>query len=152
VTADRFQGGLEACRVFLSTDQSLPAGNRQQISFDSIDFDSDNNFDTSSNSWTCPQDGLFMSNVQAFFESGADGDGRVVRIGTNFDPAPTGEGALTLQSDSSTGDRLSATSITRYSQGDTIGFYARNIDSADSLQGGNGSFATFAEVAFLGGL
>jgi hypothetical protein len=154
IDANSVNGGPQAFRGFLSSNQSISVGSRAKIAFDSIEYDEpgSGNFDTSSHVWNCPEDGLYMANVQAFFTSGANGDQREVLIATNTNVTPSGQGAFSRRVNSFTSDKLTATSIARYSQGDTIAFYASNQNNNDELSSGNANFDTFAEVAFLGQL
>jgi Tfp pilus assembly protein FimT len=152
VDANNVTGAVQGCRVFLSTDQSISAGTTTKIQFDSEVYDSDSNFDTSTHNWTCPQDGLYMVNLQVNFTGGGGDQRRIPIIGTATDGFPTNEGADNEQRSSDTGDRLSASTINKYTSGDTIAGYALNRDSTDTLGSGTNNARTFMEVAFLGGL
>jgi len=142
----------QGCRVHLSSDQSVAAGNRAKIQFDSEVYDSGNNYSTSSSEWTCPVDGLYAVNLQVEFVGGGNGEPRESVIGTGTNSAPDNEGAFNTKQSSDEGDRLAVSTINEYAQGDTIAGYGRNFNSNDILGGGPGNFGTFLEVAFLGGL
>ena len=152
VDANNVTGARQGCRVFLSSNQSISQGNRPKIQFDSESYDSDSNFDTSTHAWTCPANGLYAVNLQVRFIGGGTDQQRDVIIGTATDSFPTNEGANNRQDSSDTDDRLSVSTINKYTSGDTIAGYALNSDSTDTLNSGPENFATFMEVAFLGGL
>jgi len=142
----------QGCRVFLSSDQSIAQGNKAKIRFDSKVYDSGNNFSTSSHAWTCPRDGLYMVNLQVNFNAGGNGQDRELFIGTATTLFPSNEGAINRQVSSDLEDRLSVSTVNRYSSGDAIAAYARNFSSNDTLESGNSNGVTHLEVAFLGGL
>ena len=152
IDANSVTGARQACRVFLSSSQSISPGARAKVQFDSEVYDSDNNFDTISHDWTCPKDGLYMANLQVRFKGGANDQNRQVLIGTATDDTPSNEGANTRQVSSDTGDILSVSTINKYDSGDTIAGYVQNSNSPDSVRGGSANFETFFEVAFLGGV
>jgi len=152
VDANNVVGARQGCRVFLSSDQSISAGGSVKIQFDSESYDSDNNFDTSTHDWTCPKDGLYMVNLQVNFDGGGNDQDRRAVIGTATDGFPINEGAFIQQDSSDANDRLSVSTINKYSSGDTIAGYAENNDSNNTLGSGSANFRTFLEVAFLGGL
>ncbi|UXF50656.1 hypothetical protein 7908G4D2_18 [Haloquadratum phage sp.] len=141
----------QGCRVFLSSNQNISSGSFQKIQFDSTEYDSGNNFDTSSHDWTCPKDGLYVANVQAAFTGGNTDEERRVAIGAGTN-GTRGEGAQTEHRSSDTFDNIPASTINKYNQGDTIAGYALNRGSSDVLRSGDENFSTFMEVAFLGGL
>jgi len=145
-------GARQGCRVFLSSDQSISQGTTTKIQFDSEVYDSDSNFSTSSHDWTCPQDGLYMANLQIQFRGGGNDQDRRLFIGTATSPAPTNEGGFLRQNSSDTTDRPSVSTVNKYNSGDTIAGYVRNESSTDTLQSGALNVRTFLEVAFLGGL
>jgi len=145
-------GDRQGCRVSLSSDQSISAGGRTKIQFDSEVYDSGNNFSTSSHAWTCPQDGLYAVNLQVRFDGGSNGDARQIEIGTASSGFVTGEGAEKRKKNSFAGDSLTATTINKYSSGDTIAGYATNQLRNDTIESGVGNNDSFIEVAFLGGL
>jgi len=143
---------LQGCRVFLSSDQSITQSDASKIQFDNVSYDSDNNFSTSSHSWTCPQNGLYAVNMQVGFDSGGAGDKRAAFIGKETTGFTSNEGAFNELNSTDVLDRLSVSTINKYAQGDTIAGYARNDGSNDTLSSGNSNFRTFLEVAFLGSL
>jgi len=151
IDANSLTGSIknQGCRVFLSSDQSVSTGSRARIQFDTKSYDSDSNFDTSSHTWTCPETGLYAASLQVDFKSGNSGDERRAFIGRGGTSTPSNEGA---REDFASSARFGTTTINRYSSGDVIVAYAENINSNDTLRGGNESFATFLEVTFLGGL
>jgi len=142
----------QGCRVFLSADQSISQGTPAIIKFDTEVYDSDNNFDTTTHTWTCPSDGLYAVNVQVHFKSGATGDDRFVRVGRPANKTPSNEGAYIRDRKSVPGVRLSTSTINRYTQGDEILVDALNDSNNDTLGSGSLNRKTFLEVAFLGGL
>jgi len=152
VGADASGANRQGCRVFLGSDQPILVGDIPKIQFDKKTYDSDNNFDTNTHAWTCPQDGLYSVNLQAEFTSGTNSDEREVIIGESQEPFPIDEGAVKSALNTSTFDRLSVSTVNQYTAGDTIAGYARNGDSNDSLNAGNFNRNCFLEVAFLGGL
>jgi len=154
VDANSLSGSVknQGCRVFLSSKQTMSQNTKTKIKFDSEVYDSGNNFDTSTHEWTCPETGVYLVNAQVKFLSGGSGDQRGVAIGSGTTTFPTEEGAFTEFVSTDTQDKLSATSVNKYSSGDTIAAYARNNDSSDQLEKGPEVFETFLEVAFLGGL
>jgi len=149
-------GDRQGCRAFLNSGQTSFSGDRVKIAFDSVVYDSGNNFDISSHAWTCPKDGLYMANLQVTFASAGTTDGNVDRreviIATPTTVFPSGEGAYTFKDKAGQNDILRATTLNKYSSGDKIATYAQNFDSNDTLQGGNTNEQTFIEIAFLGGL
>jgi len=142
----------QGCRVFLSSPQSLSAGNVAQIQFDSKVYDSDNNFDTSANEWTCPKDGLYAVNLQVAFDSGSSGDDRGIRIASPSTSNPNNRGALIDKTDSGFFDKLQTSTINKYTSGDKIVGYATNSDSSDEITAGSQNSRSFLEVAFIGGI
>jgi len=154
IDANSLSGSVknQGCRVFPSSIQNISQDTTEKIQFDSESYDSDNNFDTSSHNWTCPQDGVYAVNLQVKFRGGGNGQTRQVNIGTATTEFPSDEGAFTAQQSTDSGVRLSASTINRYSSGDTIAGYAENNDSTDALGRGSANADTFLEVAFLGGL
>jgi hypothetical protein len=145
-------GDRQGCRVFLSATQTISSNIRTKIQFDSEVYDSDNNFDTASHAWTCPKDGLYMANLQVSFRNGTNDQDRSVLIGTATNPIPSDKGAAMVQGDADAGNRLSVSTINKYSSGDTIAGYAKNDNASDDLESGNQNNFTLLEVAFLGGL
>jgi hypothetical protein len=143
---------LQACRVFLSSDQSISAGAAPKVQYDSVVFDSDSNFDTGTHNWTCPETGLYMVNHQVSFNNGRSGDKRTTVIGTATSLSNSDEGAKSEENPSNPGARIQTSTVNRYQSGDTIAGYARNLDSNDTLEGSSFSFSSFLEVSFLGGL
>jgi hypothetical protein len=152
VDANSLTGVIQGCRVFLSSDQSIAAGSRPKIQFDSESYDSGNNFDTSSHNWTCPSDGLYAVNLHVRFGSGGNDKDRRLYIGTATSEFPNNEGSFNQQSSSDSQDALSVSTVNKYAQGDKIAAYVRNRSSADTLNSGSVNTASFLEVAFLGGL
>jgi len=142
----------QGCRVFLSNDQSIPVSTTTKIEFDSKAYDSGNNFDTSTHNWTCPKDGLYAVNVQVAFEGASDGVDRRVVIATGTNSFPANEGAQLRDDKTNQGTRMSVSTINKYSSGDTIAGYARNVGSTGVLEDGSNVNNSFMEVAFLGGL
>jgi len=154
VNANGLAGNIknQGCRVFLSSNQSLSQSTTTKINFDSSVYDSDNNFDTATNAWTCPQNGLYAVNLQVFFGGGTNGDLRSVRIGNNTSSAPSGEGAHNRETNSALTDRISVSTINKYNSGDTVVAYAENKQNTDTVESGNTAEGTFLEVAFIGGV
>jgi len=154
VDANSLTGSVknQGCRVFLSSDQSISQNTNEKIQFDSEVYDSGNNFSTSSHDWTCPKDGLYMANLHIYFQGGGPDQDRRLMIGTATNPIPNNEGTRVIDDSSDSNRAMSASTINKYSSGDTIAGYAKNNNSSDELQGGPDSFETFLEVAFLGGL
>jgi len=141
----------QGCRVFLSSDQSISQNTTTKIQFDSEVYDSDNNFDTSSHNWTCPQTGLYAVQLSVRFSGGSDDEKRELNIGNNTDAFPSNQGAFSSQKSADTNDTISVTTVNKYQQGDNIVGYFRNANSNDTLRSGSGGEASFLEVAFLGG-
>jgi len=142
----------QGCRVFLSSNQNITQGTPAIIEFDSEVYDSDNNFDTATHTWTCPNDGLHAVNVQVQFNGGASDDARFVRVGRPGNTTPSSEGSNIFDSGNDPGNRVSTSTINRYTQGDEIIVDTVNNSNNDELGGGNSNRNTFLEVAFLGGL
>jgi hypothetical protein len=142
----------QGCRVILSADQSISANTTTKIQFDSEVYDSGGNFDTGTHNWTCPETGLYAVTVQIDFSGGSNGQQRQAVIGAGTDAFPSNTGAVILEGSSDTNDRLAASTINKYSSGDTIAAYARNLDANDVVGSGNQSSNSFLEVAFLGNL
>jgi hypothetical protein len=152
VTADRFQGGLQACRVSLSVDQSISTAASTKVQYDNKILDSDNNFNTNTHNWVCPETGLYLVTHQVAFGGGSNTDDRRVSIGNANSQSPTGEGAQSRRVSSSVGARMQVTTVNKYQSGDTIAAYVSNGNNSDLVVSGNKPFASFLEVAFLGGL
>jgi len=143
----------QGCRVFLSSDQSISSGSVSKIQFDSEVYDNANNFDTTANEWTCPANGLYAVNLQVDFGlSGSSGDSRRISIGDGGVSTLNNEGAVNEQTSSDVFDKLSVSTVNKYTQSDTIAGYVFNRDSSDAVKSGSGSQKTFLEVAFLGSL
>jgi len=145
-------GDRQGCRVFLSSNQNITQGNRAKIQFDNEVYDSDNNFDTSSHNWTCPEDGIYLVHLSVLFTGGNNADNRQTFIGTASTIQPSFEGEFVQRGSSDSGDKIHATTVNKYNSGETIAAYARNTDSNDELRAGNQTQDSFFEVAFLGGL
>jgi len=142
----------QGCRVFLSSNQSISSGNRAKIQFDSKVYDSGNNFSTASHAWTCPQDGIYMANLQIEFRGGGSSDTRLAIIATATDSTPNNAGTFSRRQSSGRFGFISVSTINKYNSGDTIVGYTQNSNNSDSLGAGSDNEATFMEVAFLGGL
>jgi len=145
-------GDRQGCRVFLSSNQSFSANTSTKIQFDSEVYDDGSNFDTATHEWTCPKDGLYMAHCHVRMRGGSNGDTRSVFIGSGTTRKPNDEGSLRDIKDSSKDDIFETMTVNRYTSGDTIAGYVRNVNSNDSLDSGTNNFRTFMEVAFLGGL
>lgn len=151
VDANNVTGATQGCRVYLSSDQNISAGTRTKVQFDAKVYDSDNNFDTNSHAWTCPQDGIYLVNFHAAF-SGGGNDQRLAVIGSGSTISPPDKGGFKQESNTSIGDEVQVSTVNKYLNGDTIAAYVENDTSSDVLKSGNAGFSTFLEVAFLGGL
>jgi len=147
-----FGSDLQGVRVFLSSSKSISTGNRLKIPYDSVVYDSGNNFDTSTHNFTCPKTGIYFAKNLVSFTGGSDGDSRVSMIGNATQGFPDAEGGITEIKSDKGSVRLIATTMTKYSQGDTIAGYALNRNSVDVVQKGNANFRTHLEVVFLGQL
>jgi len=147
-----FGSDLQGCRVFLSSDQSISAGGGEpKIQFDSVIYDSDNNFDTSTHNFTCPTTGIYFVNVQVEFSGGSGDQDRFASVGDENSGFPNNEGGFTeLQSGNFR--RMQTNTMNEYSQGDKIAGYGGNRSSADTIDSGNANFDTFMEVVLLGTL
>jgi len=154
IDANSLSGGVknQGCRVFLSSDQSIGAGSSTKIEFDSKEYDSDNNFDTSTHNWTCPEDGLYAVNLHVRFIGGSNGDKREIFIGSDLNIDPVGKGAVKNTSSTDTDNDITVSSVTRYTSGDIIAAHVFQGNSDDTLGSGANPRRTFLEVAFLGGL
>jgi len=152
VDANTVTGARQGCRVFLNSVQNIAAGNRAKIQFDSKAYDSDNNYDTGTGNFTCPEDGLYMANLQVQFEGGSSGDRRTAVIGNGGSGRSNSEGSIMQLRSSDRFVRLSTSTINKYSKGNSIAAYAQNSSSNDTVGNGQDNFASFFEVAFLGGL
>jgi len=146
-----FGSDLQGCRVFLSSEQSYTGGSgRVKIQFDSVVYDSDNNFDTNSHAWTCPKTGLYSVVAQASHDG--SGDDVQITIGSSSSDLPLDQGVENDNVSTSTFTQIGATTINKYSQGDTIAAYFRNRSGSDTIRDGNRADNSFMEVAFLGSL
>ena len=154
IDANSLSGSVknQGCRVFLSSNQSISQGTRVKIRFDSEVYDSDGNFDTSTHNWTCPETGLYIVNLNVNFGEGGTDELRTVGIGTASNASPNSTGIEGQNRNSDKNERLSVSTINKYTQGDTIAGYAANFDQSDELGRSASSNGTFLEVAFLGGL
>jgi len=145
-----FGSDLQACRVFLNSDQSISSGTAK-VQFDAEVYDSGNNFDTTNHEFTCPKAGLYLAQVKIRFEGGADAQRRRAIIGNASSDTPNDEGVhISRRMDNRRS--LQAMTVNQYSSADKIAAYATNRDSNDTLLSGQANFATFMEVAFLGSL
>jgi len=145
-----FGSDLQGCRVFLSSDQS--ASGETKIAFDSVVYDSDNNFDTTTGEWTCPETGIYFANVHVLFTGGGSAQERRVMVGDEVTDTPSGEGSFVTNADSDRNANFEATTMNKYTQGDVIAGYVENKDSSDTLSSGDKNLFTFMEVVFLGSL
>jgi len=151
-TATGVAQDLQGCRVFLTTSQTFTAGSENKVQFEGVVYDSGSNFDTTSHSFTCPETGLYLANLQLAFVGGGSDQIRQVFIGNLNNTTPFDEGAINIRKSSDRGGTFQATTINKYSSGDTITAYVKNEDSSDELIGGSRNFRSFFEVAFLGSL
>jgi len=147
-----FGSDLQGCRVFLSSDQTLPQNSRDKIVFDSVVYDDGDNFDTSTHDFTCPETGLYLANLQVLFGGGGIEDYRRVIIGNAAGAKSFGDGSANTSGQTEAGERAGTTTVNKYTQGDTISGYVENDDSSDVLKDSINNFSTFFEVAFLGSL
>jgi len=145
-----FGSDLQGCRAFLSSNQSTTFIDK--IQFDSVVYDEGNNFDTTSHNFTCPQTGLYIANLQVAYDAGGDNEDRSIRIGSATNAIPSNKGAFTKEGSADEFNRLNATTMNKYTQGDTIAAFGGNNVANDSLSSGGGGGDTFLEVAFLGSL
>jgi hypothetical protein len=143
----------QGCRAFLSSDQSISSGSTSKIQFDSEVYDNGSNFDTTTNEWTCPANGLYAVNLQVKFGlGGSNGDARQVLIGSSSTATPNNNGASNERASSDVLSISSVSTVNKYTQSDTIAGYVRNRDSSDTINSGAGNIETFFEIAFLGSL
>jgi hypothetical protein len=151
-TATGVAQDLQGSRVFMATSQIISSSMSTKVEFDGVNFDSGNNFDTTNHIFTCPESGLYLANLQIAFDGGGNGDDRSVIIGTETTANASDEGAFKTNQNSNKSDRMQASTINKYSAGDTIAAYARNKSGSDELLNGSANFRSFFEVAFLGSL
>jgi len=151
-TATGVAQDLQGARVFLSARQNLTAGSRAKVQFDAETYDSDNNFDTTTHAFTCPQTGVYSVQLQIRYLGGGDNQIREVSIGSSTDAFPNSRGAIQDNRNSQSSESLRAVTVNKYNQGDTIAAHAINFDANDELRDGDKNASTFLEVAFLGSL
>jgi len=147
-----FGSDLQGCRVFLSSSQTISTSGPVLVEFDGVLYDSGSNFDTTNHSFTCPENGLYVANLQVRSQGGGSPNLRQSFIGTSTDATPPSEGAFVTNGDSENGDSVQATTMNKYSAGDTIAAWFNNNSGNDLLDSGSDSFRSFLEVAFLGSL
>jgi hypothetical protein len=144
-----FGSDLRGCRVFLSSDQGLTAGSIDKIEFDTKEYDSDNDFDTTTHQYDCPLTGIYLVKAQARFLEPTN-DRRLIRIDDASGSA--GQGSQTDFKSSSEAFVIQTTTCNQYDQGDKIEALAANLNSTDTLDSGNKFFQSHLEVVFLGSL
>jgi len=145
-----FGSDLQGCRVFLTTDQSIPSQTDVKVEFDDKVYDSGNNFDTTNHAFTCPQTGVYFANTQLKYVSGG-ADERHATIGNSSSAFGSGSG-INVKVETANLGSVEASTMNLYNQGETISAYARNQNSNDVLSSGNANFNSFFEVVFLGSL
>jgi len=144
---------LQACRVFLSADQDISGGlGNNKVEFDSVVYDSGNNFDTTNHNFTCPITGLYFANLHIFFIGGAGDEKRRVSIGNDSDSQPNGKGSFVEKGNAEKFDVMKSITINKYAQNDTIAGYAQNVAGSDILLSGDTATNCFMEIGFLGSL
>jgi len=150
-TATGVAQGLQGCRVFLSSDQTV-VSRSEKIQFDSEVYDSGNNFDTSTHNFTCPRTGIYIAQLQVFFRGGGSDQRREIAIGDEslIGGTTSNEGAHTELRNSDQFDKFGTSTVNQYSQGDKIAGYAGNFAVSDVVQSGTQAIDTFMEVVFLG--
>jgi len=151
-TATGVAQDLQGCRVFLSSNQNISTTQRVLVEFDGVVYDSGSNFDTTNHSFTCPENGLYVANLQIRRSAGGNPNPIELYIGSSTNHALSSEGAFVQTANSEGGDSLQATTINKYSAGDTIAAHFQNKSGSDSLDSGPQNFRSFLEVAFLGNL
>lgn len=145
----------DAVRVKLDGSQTLDANTLTKLDLGEITYDTGNNFDTGTNSYTCPKDGVYAAQLSVLFfqssNSTADDQRRVV-IGTENDATPIGEGTHVSAGGTSDRCQLQVSSFSLKQAGDTIAFYAENEDADDSVGSGVDDVGDFthAEIVYIG--
>ena len=123
----------ESLYAYLSTDQSIGAGNLEQIEFDATRFDNKDEWNTTDNEFTANRAGTFLVSLNVRFLGPSSGDALEIRALLN------GSASSGLRHDktAATGDSqtLNWTTLLRLSAGDILTFEARNEDSDDTLEG-----------------
>jgi len=151
-TATGVAQDLQACRVFLSSDQNIGAGLLAKIQYDSEVYDAGNNFDTNTHEFTVPKTGMYFVKNQVFFDGGGDGQKRAAIVGNAQSGFPNNEGGFEEFQGSQTDSVFQISTMNKYSQGDKIVGYARNDVASDVVRSGTQNFVSHMEVAFLGQL
>jgi hypothetical protein len=149
-----FGADLQGCRAFLSADQSLPLAPLTKVEFDSITYDSGNNFDTTNHQFVCPETGLYAVNVKLAFNGGNFDDEKLIVIGDGSTSFPFGGvGVRKTRREADVNDSFIISTLNKYNKNDTIAAYAKNDDSNDNIEGGGDQVnLSFFEAAFLGTL
>jgi len=145
-----FGSSLQGCRVFLSSLQNHSGSGFDKIEFDSKVYDQGNNFNTSTHNYVCPEDGLYIANLQLSWSGTSQGDHLLVTIGDANDDQPNGNGALYGDRDASESPNINITTVNQYSANDTIACYGFDVTNPAEFRGGIGANHTYLEVAFLG--
>jgi len=140
----------DACRVRLSSDQSVSANTDTKIAFDVEGYDTGNNFSTVTNAYTCPQDGVYGVAGTTQFSGGGTSDTRQLFIGDETARNPGSVGMTDRRVSSSSGEQLTVSGVHNYTTGDTIALWVVNSGSSDSIKGGANNFDSSLEIVYLG--
>lgn len=71
------------CRVYISTDQSIPSNSAEKVEFDSEDFDIQNEFNTSTNRFTVTKNGTYVIIISNNYKGTADQSLHDIRLRKN---------------------------------------------------------------------
>ncbi|RLE52458.1 MAG: hypothetical protein DRJ26_04705 [Candidatus Methanomethylicota archaeon] len=121
------------CSVYLSVDQTISAATTAKIQFDTVNFDIQNEYDTTNYRFTASESGIYIVATQVFFDVGAASD--LLRIYIKVNGITQAKSAIT------TADAnfhvLLLSHILQLSAGDYVEIYAANLSSDDIIKAGN---------------
>lgn len=123
--------------AYLSTDQSISAGNFAKIGFDSKNKDDRGEFDTTNNTWSPDETGWYWFGVRVQFAVGADGD----RLGVRVEDT-NGNFVCWIHRGNAGGTdhhQYKATVLRQFDSAVTYQVMARNNTSSDTVNGGDGT-------------
>jgi len=130
------------CVVRLGTNQSITAGTWTKVALDTVEIDTQNEFDSTNNRVTVSDSGKYLCiGVARFAPAGAAGDALIISLKVNGVERAT----TVLQAAEAQAHTLVISKIFNLSAGDYIELYVQDANSDTTLEGA--SYATFLSVA-----
>jgi len=137
-------GGSELLRAYANANEGILAGTFEDVPFNTEVFDTGNNFNTTTFTYTCPSAGKYMVIVAVLIDVTAAGDQLLLQIQKN--------GAVTAQGEvvaaTTTREQISVSDLVNCAQNDTLKAQIRNSNNNDTiLLGSDATYIIIYKVA-----